>query len=50
MFSGIWRRRLTDWGGRRSSIVVVSLEEFLDVLDCIIISIQDIFVSCRNVE
>ena len=36
ILSGSWRRNLIGWGGRRFSIIVVSLEELLDVLDCVI--------------
>ena len=41
---------MTDWGGQRSRIGVVSLEESLDVIDCFISNIQNICVRCRNVD
>ena len=41
---------MTDWGGRRSRIGVTSLEEFRNVIDCFINSIQKICVRCRNVD
>ena len=33
MLSGIWRRTLTYWGGRKSRIGVAILEECLCVID-----------------
>ena len=41
---------MADWGGQRSRIGVVSLEETLDVIDCFISGIQNICVRCRNVD
>ena len=46
MFSSIGRRKLTDWGGWRSRIGVVILEECIGVLDCVIRGIQNICVRC----
>ena len=50
MFSSIGRRKLTYWGGWRSRIGVVILEECIGVLDCVIRGIQNFCVRCRNVE
>ena len=50
MFSGSWRIKLADWGGQRSNIVLVSLEEFPDILDFFISGIQYICVRCMNVD
>ena len=41
---------MTDWGGGWSWILVVILEEFLNVIDCFIRSIQKICVMCGNVD
>ena len=46
MFLGIWISNLTDWGGWRSRIGVVILEECIGVLDCVIRGIQNICVRC----
>ena len=50
MLLGIWRRKLTEWYGRRYRIGVTSMEECLDVIDCFIRGIQNICVRCRNVD
>ena len=42
--------KLTVWGGWRFRIGVARLEEFLAVLDCVIIDIEDIIVRYRSVE
>ena len=41
---------MTGWGGWRSRIVVVSLEECLGVIYFFIISVQNICVRCSNVD
>ena len=41
---------MNGWGGRRSRIVVVILEEFRDEIDFFIRSVQNICVMCRNVD
>ena len=43
-------KKLTNWDGWWSRIVLVSLEEGLDVIDRFISSIQKICVRCRNVD
>ena len=50
MFSGIWIRNLTDWCGSSSSTGMISLEECLGVIDCVIKIIQKILVRYRNVD
>ena len=47
---GIQRRKMTDWGGWRLRIRLSSLEECLDVLDCVIISIEDICVRRSSAD
>ena len=39
---------MNDWGGRGSRIGLVSMEEFLDVIYCVISIIHNIFIRCRN--
>ena len=46
----MWIIKLTGWGFRRSRIVVASLEECLDVIDCFISSVQRICVRYSNVD
>ena len=41
---------MTDWGGQRSRIGVVSLEECLNVINCFVSSIYNIYVRCRDVD
>ena len=50
MFLESWGRKLPDWGGQRFWIGVMSLEEYLDVLDCVISGIEEICVRCRTVN
>ena len=50
MFSGICRRNLTGWCGRRSMILVVILEEFRDSLGFFTSSVPKICVMCRNFD
>ena len=50
MFLVSWIIKLNDWGGRRSSIGVVGLEECLGVCYCFIGGIHNICFSCINVE
>ena len=44
------RIKSTCLGGRMFRIVVVRLYEFLDVIDCVIRVIEEIFVRCRSVD
>ena len=50
MFLSSWRRKLTDWGGKRFRIGVARLEECLDVIDFVISGIENICVMCRDVD
>ena len=50
MFQINWRRKLGSWGGWRSSIVVVVLEECHYIIGSLISSAQDICVRCRHVD
>ena len=50
MFLDSWGRKLTHGGGQRFWIGVMSLEEYLDVLDCVISGIEEICVRCRTVN
>ena len=41
---------MTDWGGQSFRIILVILEEFIVVLDCVISGIEEICVRCRSVD
>ena len=43
-------RKMSDWGRHSSRIGVVSLEEYLDVLGCFRSGIQEISVTCRDID
>ena len=47
---GSLKRKINIWGGRRFSIVVVRLEEFLDLIYCVISGIEDICIRYRRSE